>query len=95
MVVRRKKIMKRRRILIALRAVVISSVAERSLLQYGNQHVCTISSTTFLFCIFLLSRTDFLPLYKKDPSTSLGMTIRGKRYQSQTQSLLSNFKVQG
>ena len=36
MVVRRIKIMKRRRILIALRAVVISSVAEKSLLQNAN-----------------------------------------------------------
>ena len=49
-----------------LRVVVISSVAERSLLQYVNQHVCAISSTTFLFCVFLLSRTDFLPVCKKD-----------------------------
>ena len=29
-------------ILIAIRAVVISSVVEKSLLQYGNQHVCAI-----------------------------------------------------
>ena len=36
MVVRRIKIMKRRKILIALRAVVISSVAEKSLLQNAN-----------------------------------------------------------
>ena len=57
---------KRRRILMTLRVVVISSVAERSLLQYVNQHVCAISSTTFLFCVFLLSRTDFLPVCKKD-----------------------------
>ena len=76
MVVRRIKIWKRRGVLITLRAVVISSVAEKSLLQYGNQHVCAISSTTFLFCIFLLSRTDFLPMCKKDPSAALGMTIR-------------------
>ena len=49
-----------------LRVVVISSVAERSLLPCVNQHVCAISSTTFLFCVFLLSRTDFLPVCKKD-----------------------------
>ena len=75
MVVRRVKIQKRRGVLIALRAIVISSVAEKSLWQYGNQHVCEISSTTLLFCIFLLSHTDFLPMYKKDPSASLGMTM--------------------
>ena len=45
MVVRRKKIMKRRRVLIALRAVVISSVAERSLLQNGQLTICAISIT--------------------------------------------------
>ena len=40
MVVRRVKIWKRRRILIALRAVVISSVAERSSLQNGQRSNC-------------------------------------------------------
>ena len=40
-------IMKRRRILIALRAVVISSVAERSSLQNGQCTDCAISITTF------------------------------------------------
>ena len=44
-VVRRIKIWKRRRILIALRAVVISSVAERSFLQNGQYANCAISFT--------------------------------------------------
>ena len=40
-----QKIRKRRRVLIALRAVVISSVAERSLLQNGQRTICAISIT--------------------------------------------------
>ena len=45
MVVRRIKIRKRRGALIALRAGVISSVAERSLLQNGQCTICAISIT--------------------------------------------------
>ena len=40
-----RKIMKRRRILIALRAVVIESVAEKSLLQNGQLANCAVSIT--------------------------------------------------
>ncbi|MBD9230600.1 MAG: hypothetical protein EGQ38_01205 [Dialister sp.] len=40
-----QKIMKRRRVLIALRAVVISSVAERSSLQNGQHANCATSIT--------------------------------------------------
>ena len=40
-----RKIMKRRRILIALRAVVIESVVERSLLQNGQLANCAVSTT--------------------------------------------------
>ena len=45
MVVRRIKIWKRREVLIALRAVVISSVACRSSLQNGQHASCAISVT--------------------------------------------------
>ena len=45
MVVRRIKIWKRREILIALRAIVISSVVERSSLQNGQLANCAISIT--------------------------------------------------
>ena len=47
MVVRRIKIMKRRGVLIALRAVVISSVSEKSLLQ--NAHCLLLDSTKTSF----------------------------------------------
>ena len=45
MVVRRKKIMKRRRILIALRAVVIGRALEKYSLQNGQRANCAISIT--------------------------------------------------
>ena len=88
---------KRRRILMTLRVVVISSVAERSLLQYVNQHVCAISSTTFLFCVFLLSRTDFLPVCKKDRGLRSGWRYMrsGTNLKTNSQSLLSNFRLPG
>ena len=47
MVVRRIKIIKRRRILIALRAVVIGSVGERSSLQNGQHANRSISITAY------------------------------------------------
>ena len=57
---------KHRGVLIAIRAVVISSEVEKSLLQYGNQHVCAIPETMSWCCVFLLSRNYYLPVCNKD-----------------------------
>ena len=60
------KIMKRRRILIALRAVVISSVAEGSFLHCGQYHISTGTETTPWCYVFLLSHILRLTVCKKD-----------------------------
>ena len=55
-------------------STVIPSVAEGSLLHCRHRHTCALTQTTpwcFLFC---LSLTHGLPVGKKDPSTSVGMT---------------------
>ena len=66
MVVRRIKIWKRREILIVLRAVVISSVAERSSLHCGQYHISTGRETTPWCYVFLLSNILRLAVCKKD-----------------------------
>ena len=66
MVVRRKKIMKRRGILIVLRAVVIPSVGEGSFLYCGQYHISTDSETTPWCYVFLLSHILRLAACKKD-----------------------------
>ena len=67
---------KRRGVLIALRAVVIGSVAEGSFLHCGQYHISTGRETTPWCYVFLLSRILHLAVCKKDFSTSLEMTIR-------------------
>ena len=68
--------MKRRRVLIALRAVVIPSVAEGSLWHYGQYHIGTDTETTPWCCVFLRSHIHRFPVCKKDFSLALEMTIR-------------------
>ena len=60
------KIMKRRGILIALRAIVIPSVAEGSFLRCGQYHISTGTETTPWCYVFLLSHIFRLALNKKD-----------------------------
>ena len=67
---------KRRGVLIALRAVVIPSVAEGSFLHCGQYHISTGRETTPWCYVFLLSNILRLAVCKKDFSTSLEMTIR-------------------
>ena len=76
MVVRRIKIWKRRGVLIALRAVVIPSVAEGSFLHCGQYHISTGTETTPWCYVFLLSHILCLAICKKDFSATLSMTIR-------------------
>ncbi len=57
---------KRRRVLIALRAVVIPSVAEGSLWHYGQYHIGTDTETTPCCYVFLRSHIHRFPVYKKD-----------------------------
>ena len=66
MVVRRIKIWKRRGVLIALRAVVIPSVAEGSFLHCGQYHISTGTETTPWCYVFLLSHILRLAICKKD-----------------------------
>ena len=60
------KIMKRRGILIMLRAVVIPSVAEGSFLHCGQYHISTGRETTPWCYVFLLSHILRLAVCKKD-----------------------------
>ena len=76
MVVRRIKIWKRRGVLIALRAVVIPSVAEGSFLHCSQYHISTGTETTPWCYVFLLSHILRLAICKKDFSATLSMTIR-------------------
>ena len=76
--VRRIKIMKRRRVLIALRAVVIPSAAEGSFLHCGQYHIGMGRETTPWYYVFLLSHMHRLSVCKKDFSLALEMTIREK-----------------
>ena len=55
-------------------STVIPSEAEGSLLHCRHMHTCTLTQTTPWCFLFLLSLTHFLPVCKKDPSTSALMT---------------------
>ena len=68
--VRRKKIMKHRRVLMALRAVVISSVAEKSLWQK-----LIVACETTPRHHFPSAHTRWFPQGGRDPSAALGMTM--------------------
>ena len=55
-------------------STVIPSAAEGSLLHCRHMHTCTLTQTTPWCFLFRLSLAHDLPLCKKDPSTSVGMT---------------------
>ena len=55
-------------------STVIPSEAEGSLLHYRHMHTCALTQTTPWCFLFRLSLAHDLPLCKKDPSTSVGMT---------------------
>ena len=55
-------------------STVIPSAAEGSLLHCRHMHTCALTQTTPWCFLFRLSLTHNLPLCKKDPSTSVGMT---------------------
>ena len=55
-------------------STVISSAAEGSLLHCRHMHTCALTQTTPWRFLFRLSLTHGLPVCKKDPSTSVGMT---------------------
>ena len=59
-------------------STVIPSAAEGSLLHCRHMHTCALTQTTPWCFLFRLSLTHGLPVCKKDPSTSVGMT-GGKR----------------
>ena len=62
-------------------STVIPSAAEGSLLHCRHMHACALTQTTPWCFLFLLSLTHGLPVCRKDPSTSVGMT-GGKRIAS-------------
>ena len=62
-------------------STVIPSAAEGSLLHCRHMHTCALTQTTPWCFLFRLSLTHVLPVCKKDPSTSVGMT-GGKRIAS-------------
>ena len=70
--VRRKK-MKRRRVLIVLRAVVISSEVEKSFLHNGYRDLCPLSTFSNT-SRFPSPNIRQFPACNRDPSTSVGMT---------------------
>ena len=53
---------------------VIPSEAEGSLLHCRHMHTCALTQTTPWCFLFRLSLTHGLPVCRKDPSTSVGMT---------------------
>ena len=55
-------------------SIVIPSAAEGSLLHCRHMHTCALTQTTPWCFLFRLSLTHGLPVCKKDPSTSIGMT---------------------
>ena len=59
-------------------STVIPSAAEGSLLHCRHMHTCALTQTTPWCFLFRLSLTHGLPVCKKDPSTSVGMT--GERW---------------
>ena len=58
-------------------SIVIPSAAEGSLLHYRHMHACPLTQTTPWCFLFRLSLTHGLPVCRKDPSTSVGMTFKG------------------
>ena len=58
-------------------STVIPSAAEGSLLHCRHMHTCALTQTTPWCFLFRLSLTHGLPVCKKDPSTSVGMTFKG------------------
>ena len=57
-------------------STVIPSTAEGSLLHCRHMHTCALTQTTPWCFLFRLSLAHDLPLCKKDPSTSVGMTFK-------------------
>ena len=57
-------------------STVIPSEAEGSLLHCRHMHTCALTQTTPWCFLFRLSLTHGLPVYRKDPSTSVGMTFK-------------------
>ena len=55
-------------------STVIPSAAEGSLLYCRHMHTCALTQTTPWYFLFRLSLTHVLPVCRKDPSTSVGMT---------------------
>ena len=60
-------------------STVIPSEAEGSLLHCRHMHTCALTQTTPWCFLFRLSLTHGLPVCRKDPSTSVGMTFKGNR----------------
>ena len=60
-------------------STVIPSEAEGSLLHCRHMHTCALTQTTPWCFLFRLSLTHVLPVCRKDPSTSVGMTFKGRR----------------
>ena len=58
-------------------STVIPSEAEGSLLHCRHMHTCALTQTTPWCFLFRLSLAHGLPVCKKDPSTSVGMTFKG------------------
>ena len=58
-------------------STVIPSAAEGSLLHCRHMHTCALTQTTPWCFLFHLSLAHDLPLCKKNPSTSVGMTFKG------------------
>ena len=58
-------------------STVIPSAAEGSLLHCRHMHTCALTQMTPWCFLFRLSLTHGLPVCKKDPSTSVGMTFKG------------------
>ena len=70
-------LLKRRRTTLVIPSaprIVIPSAAEGSLLHCRHMHTCALTQTTPWCFLFRLSLTHVLPVCKKDPSTSVGMT---------------------
>ena len=57
-------------------STVIPSAAEGSLLHCRHMYTCVLTQTTPWCFLFRLSLTHGLPLCRKDPSTSVGMTFK-------------------
>ena len=75
--IREYPLLKRRRTTLVIPSaprIVIPSAAEGSLLHCRHMHTCVLTQTTPWRFLFRLSLTHGLPLCKKDPSTSIGMT---------------------